>query len=246
VACDDPAVPSGRDNICYKAALALQHFARAKKGADIRIYKRIPVGAGLGGGSSNAAAVLSGLNQLWGLRLPLAGLVKIAEALGSDVPFFLYDTVFAHGRGRGEKITPLNNIKKKVFWLIVVMPALHVSTPMIYRKWDLMQARKILADEGLTKGALNVKIITLGLADGSFRRKPGLFINDLEEVTSKLYPEVKRIRDKLAALGLCPVEMTGSGPAVFAVARSAKEARQVREDLALAHPSWKIFACRTL
>ena len=100
LSCDDAAVPSDETNLAYRSAQLLQEYSHTIQGVTIRITKRIPVGAGLGGGSSNAAVVLSGLNHFWRLNFTLRKLVGIARNIGSDVPFFLYDTSFARGTTR--------------------------------------------------------------------------------------------------------------------------------------------------
>ncbi|MCX5710525.1 MAG: 4-(cytidine 5'-diphospho)-2-C-methyl-D-erythritol kinase [Candidatus Omnitrophica bacterium] len=152
VICSDRNVPSGKSNLCFRAASLLQDTCGVDKGVDIIIKKRIPVGAGLGGGSSNAAATLLGLNKLWGLDLSLSRLVSLSGKIGSDVPFFIYNVPFALGTSRGDKIYPLGNMKKVRLWHLLVVPNIHVSTPLIYRKFDQFS--------GLTRPVYNVKILT--------------------------------------------------------------------------------------
>ena len=244
VICLDQSVPSDESNLCWRAAKLLQDNFRVKKGVDIGILKRIPVGAGLGGGSSNAAATLIGLNNLWKLNISKPKLAKLAGKLGSDVSFFIYEVPFAQGERRGEKIRILSNLNKIKLWHILIVPKIHVSTPLIYKKWDKMGPNKKQV-AGLTKQPCNVKILTSALAKNASLLKPGLLFNSLEKVTLKLYPEVKRIKEKLAALGLKNILMSGSGPAVFAIVSSRKKALALSNRLKRNNGAWRIFAVCT-
>ena len=238
ITCNDCRVPLDESNLCFKAAKLLRDKFGIEKGLDIEIAKRIPVGAGLGGGSSNAASVLLALNKLWRLNLSKAKLAALAARLGSDVPFFIYDTPFARGEGCGEKIYLLNKLNKVKLWHILVVPETHVSTPLIYKKWD--------AFSRLTKPASNVKIIISKLAEKNPAFKPGLLFNSLEPVTLKLYPEVRRIKEKLKRLGLMNVLMSGSGGAFFAVVSSEKEAATLAKRLKKEESPWRAFAVSTV
>lgn len=238
VKCSDKNVPDGKDNLCFRAAKILRDKFRPLSGVDINITKRIPVGAGLGGGSSNAAAVLSGLNRLWGLKLSKNELARIAGRIGSDVAFFVYDTPFALGCGRGEKIRPLNNLKKIRLWHMLIVPKIHVSTPLIYERWDNFAE--------LTKPAYNVNILTSALARDNLAFKPGLLFNSLEEVTMRLYPKVRRVKEALLRSGSGPVVMSGSGPAVFTVLALRKEAIRLAGVIRKRHKSWRVFAVSTV
>lgn len=240
VSCDDKNVPGDESNLCFKAAKLLRDEFRPLSGLDIKIIKRIPVGAGLGGGSSNAATVLLGLNKLWGLKLSKIKLAKFANRIGSDVAFFVYDLPFALGSGRGERIEPLNILNKSKFWHLLVVPKIHVSTPLIYKQYDRFS--------GLTKHGHNVKLIASVLAEKScsYSIKPGLLFNSLEQVTIRLYPEVKRIKDTFLQLGLDSVLMSGSGPAVFAIASSSKNALKLAKIMEKKERSWRVFVVKTV
>ncbi|TAM38257.1 4-(cytidine 5'-diphospho)-2-C-methyl-D-erythritol kinase, partial [bacterium] len=136
IKCDSRQVPKDKNNLCFRAAALLKQALKLSFGVEIEIKKRIPVGAGLGGGSSNAASVLLGLNKFWELNLPETKLVKLAAELGSDVPFFVAGDKFALGRGRGEKIKPVTSLDKLKLWFILVCPRIKVSTPLIYNQFD--------------------------------------------------------------------------------------------------------------
>ncbi len=248
IICDDPSVPKGSSNLCYRAAELLKEKFKINKGLDIQIIKRIPVGAGLGGGSSNAASVILGLNKLWRLGLRVKALAGLAGKIGSDVPFFVYDTSFAAACGRGEKIKPLNNLSKVKLWHILVVPRLNVSTPFIYRKWDECKEE----GKGLTTPGYNVNILILALFGlvaftGSKKRvlENNFLYNSLESVTANLYSQIKRVREELEEVGLKSILMSGSGPAVFGIIPSRKEAVFLSERLKREHRSWRIFVTRT-
>ena len=239
IICDDPRVPSGKRNLCFRAAKLLQDESGIETGVDIRIRKRIPVGAGLGGGSSNAAAVLVGLNKLWKSGLDLNRLVTLAAKIGSDVPFFIYDSPFALGSSRGEIIRPLDNMKDIRLWHLLAVPDVHVSTPLIYRKFDRFS--------GLTRPAYNVKILTSALKKKPVCLRPGMLFNNLEAVTRRLFPQVDRLKAKLQNLiGFSSVLMSGSGPAVFAIVASRKEAARLKRKLSQRVRRAQIFLVRTV
>lgn len=238
VSCNDKAVPKDEANLCFKAAKLLRDKFAVKKGLNIKITKRIPPGAGLGGGSGNAATILSGLNKFWKLKLSKVKLAKFAGRVGSDVAFFIYDTPFALGTGRGERIKPLNNLKKTRIWHILIVPKIHVSTPLIYKKYGHFS--------GLTKPKQDVKILTSVLAKKTPTFKQGLLFNSLEQVTTRLYPEVKRIKNTLLMMGLSCVLMSGSGPAVFAIVDSGKDALRLVKIIKDREKSWRVFVVKTV
>lgn len=235
--CNNPLLPCDQSNLALRSAVLLQKTFSVNKGADIVLKKRIPIGAGLGGGSSNAAAVLLGLNKLWRLNLSRKKLLQLGKRLGSDVPFFLYGTPFALATARGDKIKPLAALNRVRLWHIVVVPDLHVSTPLIYSKWDTFS--------GLTKPSVNVKLILSALLKDRFSCRNELFYNSLEEVTAKLYPEVAQAKEKLARHGLKAVLMSGSGSSVFAIVSSRKEAITLRQQLRVSK-RWRVFVAQTV
>lgn len=213
IVCSDVQVPQDSRNLAFRAALLLQDRFKVNQGVDIKIIKRIPVGAGLGGGSSNAATTLLGLNKLWKLNLSRQVLAKLAAEIGSDVAFFIYECSFAKGIGRGERIKPLNDLRNLKFWHILVAPKLHVATPLVYGEWDKLRL-------GLTRRHLDVKILRLCLKGTGVSLISKLLVNDLEKATFKLYPEVRRIKENFIRLGLKNTLMSGSGSSVFALVRS--------------------------
>ena len=237
IKCDSPAVPEDKTNLCVRAAMLLKDHCRVKKGVDIEINKRIPVGAGLGGGSGNAAATLVGLNKLWGLNLNLNRLVSLAKKIGCDVPFFIYDIPFALGSSRGDRIKPLEKLKKLKLWHVLVFPKIKVSTPLIYGKFDRIS--------GLTSPAYDVKILTSTLVKHPAILSSGGLFNSLEAVTEREYPVVSAIKSSFQELGQTSILMSGSGPTVFSLARSRKEALLLKKSIGRKHRSWEVFVVRT-
>lgn len=238
--CGSRKVPKDKTNLCYRAAALLKQELKLSSGIEIELKKCIPVGAGLGGGSSNAASVLLGLNRFWNLNLPKTRLVRLGAKLGSDVPFFIHQTKFALGSQRGDKIKPLSTLGKLKLWFILVYPNFKVSTPLIYQKFDAY----LSAGESfsrLTRSGCNVKILTSQLLKKGKAVDAGCLFNDLELVTSKLYPVVSQVKNALSSLGLDKVMMSGSGPAVFAVCDSYKQAQGLRHKLRQQYKSWQVF-----
>ncbi len=238
ISCNNPNVPLDETNLCFKAAKLLRDKFGKTRGLNIKITKRIPVGAGLGGGSSNAASVLIALNRLWKLNLSKEKLAEFGAKLGSDVPFFIYDTPFAEGKLRGEKIRVSSRLNKIRLWHILVVPKIHVSTPLIYKKLDDFC--------GLTKTSSDVKILTSALVKKNLFLNSGLLFNSLEQVTFKLYPEVKRVKDSLASLGLSNIVMSGSGSAVVGIVSSGKKAAILAQKIRKEKRVWLAWAVRTV
>jgi 4-diphosphocytidyl-2-C-methyl-D-erythritol kinase len=243
IICKNPGVPGDSSNLCYRSAKLLQEKFRINRGLDIKIIKHIPTGAGLGGGSSNAAAVLSGLNKFWKLNLSCERLAGLARKIGCDAPFFIYNTPFALGQARGDRVRPLKGFKNLRLWHILVVPKIKVLTPKIYREWDRHSG---LARAGLTIPKYNVKILISGLRKKGRSLISQLLFNSLEEVTIRLYPEVQRIKEALTRCGLESILMSGSGPAVFGIVLLRKEAERISRQLKRQHRSWQVFVTRTV
>jgi len=234
-------IPKDKKNFAYQAAELLRKEYRISEGLRIHIEKNIPVGAGLAGGSSNAASVLMGLNKLWNLRLSRRNLAGFAARIGSDVPFFVHDAPFAYAHGRGEKISIVNSLKSRRLWHILVVPNLAVSTPSIYRHWDLLKDNK---KAKLTRPKLGVKILTSSIRKRLVLSSNSGFYNGLEIVTIKKYPELNSIKNQLRNLGLKAILMSGSGPAFFSIIASRKEAVRRFKQLK-GFRSWRVFLTKT-
>lgn len=232
---DSPNIPQGSGNLVYQAAELLKKDLGISAGLVIKIKKRIPVGAGLGGGSSNAASTLLGLNYLWNLGLSAEELKDYASRLGSDVAFFVYNYPLATGRGRGERIESWSGFKKKL-WQVIAVPKLNVSTARIYRDLD-----KSRAQTGNKKYFGSDKIKKAGLK--KFEVGDILF-NRLEEVTFRRYPQVGRLKRDLAARGLRNALMSGSGSAVFGMVESRKGGLRIAKILQRSK-NLKVFVAET-
>lgn len=220
VCCAHPHVPKGSGNLAFKAAMMLFKDFSISEGLDINITKNIPVAAGLGGGSSNAAAVLLGLNRLWKIGLNNAQLAGYAARLGSDVAFFLYDTSYALGGGRGELIRQLD-VKAKL-WHVLVTPRVKMLTKDVFARFG---ETSIL---NLTNKKDNVNILLPFLKKGDLTRLAGTLSNDLEPVILSLRPNLIHIKSKLLDAGATGVCFSGSGPSVFACVESQGHAESLR------------------
>jgi len=220
-------LPAGRGNLAYKAAALLLAAAGEPGGVEIRLEKRIPVAGGLGGGSSDAAAVLAGLNRLYELGHSREALQRLALQLGSDVPFFLGSSLALAG-GRGEVLTPL--CPWPGGWLVLANPGVPISTAWAYRE----------ASSKLTLEGARASIRAL-ITDGRLPWPPTWAFNRLEAVVLPHKAEIRALQALLAAGGGSPVCMSGSGASVFAVvpSREAAEglAARAREAGAFAVPA---------
>jgi 4-diphosphocytidyl-2-C-methyl-D-erythritol kinase len=225
-----PGVPTDERNLAYRAAAALRDAAGISRGARITLDKRIPVAAGLGGGSTDAAAALVGLNRLWGLRWPVAGLEELAVSLGMDVPFFLRGGA-ALATGRGEQLAPL---RSTALGLVLVNPRFAVSTAEMYGR----VTPAMYSDGARARAAAGA------LATHQPGRVARSLYNGLEAAARATYPQIGQMQAALVAAGALGAAMSGSGPTVFGVARSWEQARQIRARVA--RGSWECWAVRTL
>ncbi len=198
-------------NLVYKAAALLKKECGINAGVEIRLNKNIPVAAGLGGGSSDAASTLLGLNEVWSLGLSGNDLCVFAERLGADVTFFLHGP-FSFVEGRGEKITACKAIKP--INILLVKPPLTVSTRWAYKNLKLTNR---------TDKVDNIKLFIHAVGKAELHRNSNIQ-NDLESVTIKSFPVIANIKDILLREGAILSMMSGSGPTVFGVFGSAKEA----------------------
>ena len=219
------------ENLAYRAAAALLREVAPSRGARVRLTKRIPVGAGLGGGSSDAAAVLRCLAELIGGSQP-ARLRALATELGSDVPFFLGESPLARGRGRGELLEPLRPLPPT--HLVLVSPRVHVSTAGAYAALAEVRAGQAPSVEGPDH-----------VAPATWPEMGSLLHNDFEPVISAAHPEVRRALSALRASGAAGCLMSGSGSSCFGLFQDAGAARKVAEELA-SRPAWTCTAVQTL
>ena len=213
---DHPGVPGDASNLAARAAEALRRFAGVEQGVEITLRKRIPVGGGLGGGSSDAAVVLLGLDRMWRLGLGRAGLLPLARRLGADVPYFLYGGT-ALGLGRGDEVYPLERQLRA--WVVVADPGRAVATAGVFAR----VATRLTPREN---GRTIFRFVTSDLAGAAAVR--GL-VNELEEAALEEAPDLRepvgRIREVLVAGGAHLAALTGSGSACFGVFADGVAAR---------------------
>jgi 4-diphosphocytidyl-2-C-methyl-D-erythritol kinase len=203
-----------QDNLVFKAARALQQATNCSWGCEIQLAKKIPMGAGLGGGSSNAATTLVGLNSLWQCNLSHDQLAEIGRDLGADIPVFVKG-LSAFAEGIGDKLTP---ISLNPIWYLVVTPKIKVSTEQIF------------CHSELTRNAPAIKIRALS---------EELYRNDCQSVVETLYPEVKQVSDWLKRYGN-PL-MTGTGASVYCRFDSQQEAKKAQQTVP---NSWSSFVAK--
>lgn len=210
VTCDAPDIPGDATNLAYKAAALLCRECGVQASIVIQLHKHIPAGAGLGGGSSDAAAVLRGLNTLLALDVSLEVLRDLGARLGADVPFFLTSRP-ARIAGIGELVTPVEPLPPR--WIVLVVPPFQVSTPWAYRRFDELPS-------------------VSGPATAAWQPVPGQWppaaglVNDLERAVCPSYPQIAALKQALLQRGAQGALMSGSGSAVFGIFAEAAKAAQ--------------------
>lgn len=255
-----------KDNLVYKAAEAILKRGRIRNGVKIEIKKRIPIAAGLGGGSSDAASVLMGINRLFGLRLNNKILASLGRKIGADVPFFVLNAPFAFGKGIGNN---LNIIKAKGrLWHLLIYPGFKVNTKDVYKAFDALTSSGL---KRLTYGGHSAKIQALLLEDEGAghqnqRRKcfgkdgvspltgyndmESMLYNDLERSCVSIKSIIGDILESLAQLLGKKFIVSGSGPGLFCLYRTGKEANQAKRKILGSVPasirrSWQVFVVQT-
>jgi 4-diphosphocytidyl-2-C-methyl-D-erythritol kinase len=218
VVCSHPHVPQNESNLAYRAAvLFLKHLdaRREGDGVSITINKNIPVAAGLGGGSSNAASVLLGLNRFYDNPYTIDQLMSMGVSLGADVPFFLFQKP-AIATGIGERLAAFDGLHP--YKILLISPEISVSTAEIYRKLNLRltNCKKKLTSTPLKKHGFDVALH---------------LCNDLETVTASLHPEILSAKELLLNHGAQGALMSGSGPTVFGLYADIEKARQAKAAL---------------
>jgi len=227
---DNPHLPSDRKNLVHQAARLILSEGKISQGVKIFLRKRIPVSSGLGGGSSDAAATLVGVNRLYRLNYPLKKLHLLAERLGSDVPFFLYDQT-ALAEGRGERIKPVKAYQD--FWIVLVTFPFQVSTAWAYQDLKI----------NLTRRRDFIKIKNLQEKEGFFEAL-NTWRNDFEGKIIQKYPQVKYALKLLLKLGARKSSMTGSGPTVYGIFEQEPKNEEVNKFFK--RGDWQIFITRPI
>lgn len=241
--CSSAELSCAEDNLVMKAVRLLQRECRTSRGARIHLLKRIPIAAGLGGGSSDAAATLLGLNALWELKLDLPRLVALAAQLGSDVPFFLSPEPFAIGRGRGERCEPLHSECRLAH--VLVSPEVQLATTDIFAALDRHRATS--PEINLTAPSTSITMIAHALRNGSdFAGLAEGLWNDLEPEAIRRCPVISLIQSHLREAGCVTARVSGSGPSVFGLCRDTTHAHEVAMRMRnLSPPSWRIALIQT-
>jgi len=247
VHCQHPEVPEGPRNLAYQAAaLMMQKFPNFS-GVEITIQKQIPIGAGLAGGSSNAAAVIVGLDLMWQLGLTQSELQELGSELGADVPFCITGgTALAVGRGDTlSSLPPLDHL----YVVLGKYRSMAVSTPWAYQTFRKRFGHSY-AQNVETLESRRERVHAGPMVSAIFQRDAGqighLLRNDLERVVLPEYPEVTQLRDRFQQLDVLGTMMSGSGPTVFALTQSRSQAEQVRETVgaAIASPDLDLWVAQ--
>ncbi|MBN1471207.1 MAG: 4-(cytidine 5'-diphospho)-2-C-methyl-D-erythritol kinase [Syntrophaceae bacterium] len=210
--CPGTNLPANKSNLVFRAAKAIFDYCNYVRGMEITLIKRIPMTAGLGGGSSDAATTLIALNKICSFKLKKSELIKIGSKIGADVPFFIFGNE-ALATGIGDKLKHLRKLPS--LHLLLIKPGFELSTKMVYKNLNLR----------LTSGKNNYSIPRiLDLSDII-----QVLHNDLESVSMKIHPELADLKKLLLSHGALGALMSGSGPTVFGLFRNGKEARKAQE-----------------
>lgn len=236
--CGDSRVPTDERNLITKAYRLLQARFPALAGVRVDLKKRIPIGAGLGGGSSNAAAFLLGMKKLCRLPVSNAGLLKLGARLGADVPFFIHEINQGVGVGRGDLIREIKSGSGHFF--ILAASRKGSSTKEVYENF---------AGKGrpasLTKSRRELRILCNFLAEKKYEKAAVFLKNDLEFSAFELRPSLRNLIEKFKKRGVLFAGMTGSGPTVFGISSGLREAKRAVKALRKELPSNQILSCRS-
>ena len=244
-----PRLPVRKTNLIYRAAQSILRRSNYKGGVAIQIEKRIPLGAGLGGGSSNAAATLKALNQLLGTNLSRKVLMELGLKIGADVPFFFLKGA-ALGSGIGER---LKKIEVPNLWFVLIYPNFEVSTQWAYQNFDkCLSAATLSGLQPLSRKAKGLTNQQFHINLNKFSKTPKgvsqILFNHLEAVVLKEYPQIDVMKKMLFSAGALNALMTGSGPTVFGLfpgERIATKAYEKIEGLA-SRRGWAVFKAHSI
>lgn len=226
------SIPLGKTNLAYRAAaLFMKHF-NIKSGVKIEIEKHIPIAGGLAGGSSDAAATFKGLRELFNVNCTDEALCKLGEQIGSDIPFCIIGGT-ALATGRGEILTPLKSLPK--CWTIIVNPRLSASTRDIYGRFRLEIADYI-----------NTQAMLDAIENEDFNEICARLANNLEPITTKIFPVINDIKRELLINGASGVRMSGSGSTVFALVYTEKKAHHLYQQIKNIFPGYTVHMARIL
>ena len=225
---DSREIPSDQSNLCYKAAELMKREYGIEQGVAVTVKKRIPVAAGLAGGSTDAAAVMTGMNSLFGLSLSEEQLMKQGVKIGADVPFCIMKGC-ALSEGIGEKLTGLKNLPK--CGIILFTPKISISTGTVYKKLDRFGVRAHPDTEGMLKA----------IDSGDLKGLAGLMKNVLEPVTASEHEVIRETEERFMEMGALGAVMSGSGPTVFSIFEDRKRAEDVYDILRTQMPEGQLI-----
>ncbi|TCD48654.1 4-(cytidine 5'-diphospho)-2-C-methyl-D-erythritol kinase [Chlorobium sp. N1] len=223
--CTNADLPTDDSNLCIRAARSLQAHASLSAGVSIELDKRVPFGAGLGGGSSDAAAVLRVLNRFWNINAPLEELHPLAVKLGADVPYFFEMEGLAYAGGIGDELTDLDSALP--WYVVTVFPSEHISTAWAYGNFH----RRF----GIERP--DIKTLAAGLSATHETERLALFENDFESAVFEQFPMVAEVKRLMLNAGAVFSSLSGSGSAVYALFGREDEALQALSSLPDAYPS---------
>ncbi len=227
-------LPTGPKNLVYRAAELIRSAGGVKTGVTIRLEKNLPVAAGLGGGSSDAASTLLALDRFWKLGLGKKKLIALAAQLGSDIPFFVLETAYAIGKGRGELLTPIPARLK--LWHVLVTPRLHGLAKDVYGRLEPHWLKQSGTDARMLASRVQKNDLT-AVARGLF--------NTLEWPVFAMHPSLERIKSDLVKHGADGAIVSGSGPTVFGLVDSRARAVKLASAMRKQHPSKRIVIAST-
>jgi 4-diphosphocytidyl-2-C-methyl-D-erythritol kinase len=225
-----PSIPVDKRNLCYQSFKLMQEKFSLNTGIEIEIIKNIPIGAGLGGGSSNAATCLIAINEIFNLNLSQTELLVLASKIGSDVPFFILGGT-ALVKGRGEVVIPIQFLDN--YNILIIYPNFSISTSKIYGNFEL----------NLTENMPHVKFEAVISRINNLGDLSEYFYNDLEEIAVALYPELLDVRRSLILTEANFVSMSGSGSAIYGLYRKGMDFRNISINL---HKDWKVLYAEPL
>lgn len=239
---DRPITRNPKDNLVYKSAQSILKRGRIRSGVRIEIKKKIPIAAGLGGGSSDAAATLIGINKLFNIKLGRSALMSLGKKIGADVPFFMLDTPLAVGKGIGDNLNIIDS--KLKLWHLLIYPGFKVNTKDIYRAFDSLERS---GSKRLTYGRMGAKI---AFPLTGYMDIESMLYNDLERACVSKKGIIGSILGSLAQLLDRRFIVSGSGPSLFCLYRTGKEAIKARQTVLRSVPAeersiWQIFVVKT-
>ncbi len=218
-------------NLAMKALRAVQQFTGCKTGGAIHLLKRVPLQAGLGGGSANAAGMIKGLNKFWDLRMTEEEMMNLAKPLGADVAFLMKGGT-ARATGIGNELTKL--AEPPISWLLVIKPMISISTVEAYGGFS-----------GTSRvGTAEMDAVAQAIQEGGYKQAFSLADNTFEEILFPRYPELEEMKRFFVDRGY-PTLMTGSGPTMIVQVDAGRDAFQLQEELKTSHPTWLSLITKT-